>query len=560
MAQDLRYFLYTPSFKIKSCPTYQQGSLGSDLERRNTLAGSLGKIGDLSLWNLAGAGKIGAALRNIASISNAVRGGNGAQPTIIGSGADWILTQLGLNSGALNFAKDFHPEAANQAVSTAQMIYEKMSQGKFKFEDIPFALQDFQNLEQLVTNIFTQSSSGAGHTFEKCGATPYAMDLIRYAPKHKFLFVVQFEFTEPYSDMNKNDMAFVVQTATMPNIQFEYDDVNMYNFHTQVIKKVTFNPMSMTFLDDDRNQATLFYTNYLKAYSPIANMHFSQKIHNHNVYEESGMQYGNTHGQIYPGPISTNAYSASRGLLNGDQKNMIKQITLFHIYRQGRLMNIHKFYNPKMTTMNADDLDMSDGGTPAKVNLEFMYDGYFVIPGYQIDPSVNKEYNITDLTDKGEFAYGLKYNGGGNAPYTKDDNSVSGQELLKGTNNPISSSKYNSNDNNIPTIYPSGNSLQLPGNVGGNSMSSQSWDNIVGQYGTTPITGNTNNLYSVKENSGDNIGSYVNRIKDKVQAQHELSNAQRRNEIYDIDNSSSRNSVLDSLTRMNGFTPASDLD
>jgi hypothetical protein len=451
---DPRYYTNPPlPFKVKSCGISQQSNLNQAIDRRNSLAGQLGKIGDLEVWNElgTGGGSVGQGLRTLAKISNSVRTGDGAIPSQLGNGVNWVLDTLGLNSAAINVAKDLNPTVANNALGQAKVLYEKISQGKLHLTDIPTIFQDMQEMERLLGGIITPSGSPTNATgvYQQCGASPYAMDLFNYAPKYKFLFVVQIEYTEGYQGLRDNNIAFVVKTSSRPEVEYEMEDLNMYNFHTKVTKRTNYGNMDMTFYDDDRNQAMLFYTAYMKAMSPVANMHFDQKISDTDVYGNSGMDFGGMgQGKIYPGPTPTNAYSASVGSLNGpNTKTIIKQITLYHLYRQGRLMNIYKFYNPRITQLQLDELDMSSNDVSG-VNIQFAYDGLFVIPGYQVNPQVNKEYNLTELTRGGLYPLQTT-NFAASGDETKDDNSVTGQQLVSSLGN-------GNNDNGIiPTAAQS---------------------------------------------------------------------------------------------------------
>lgn len=437
MASDPRYTQtnFLP-FRVKNCGLTKQAAIDDSIDRSNSLAGQLGKIGDLEIWNVLGGksgGKIGEGLRTLAKVSNSIRGGNGAQPTMIGSGVDWVFEHLGLNSTDIDIAKSLNPGIANTALGQAKSMYEKIKQGNFRITDVPGVFSDMQELERLIGGIITptQGPGTSSGIFEQCGASPYAMDLFRFAPKYKFLFIVQFEYTNPYMRLGLNKLAFVVKTSTRPQIDFEMEDINKYNFHTKVKKKTVYNPMTMTFLDDDQNQAMMFMNSYLKAYSPIANVN---DPHITNAYEEHTLELnGKNRGKIYPGEINTDVSASSLGLLLNNSKTVLSKVTLFHLYRQGQLMNVYEFYNPRISKLNLDDLDMN--GDCNEFTMDFSYDGLFMIPGFKTNPNAirgsGKNWNLEDISGMGVATYPIAMRGRNADDHNvKDLYGVTGQEYL----------------------------------------------------------------------------------------------------------------------------------
>lgn len=399
------------TFKCQAAAASSQGAV-------RDFGNAVGKIGDLQVLNSIGAGKIGQGLRTIASVSNTIRTGCGALPTSIGStlesGANWVLDQTGIGSSVVDAVRGFNPGVANAAWGQAQQIFQKAKQGHFKTTDIPGALQDLQNLERLGRNIFTGGGGDAGSI--TCTDSPYALDLIARAPKHKFMFVVSFVFNAPYGaalGLVGNETAFVIKKSTRPNIKFQAEDVNFYNFRTKVITKTEFEDMTMTFHDDMQNYSLKFYNAYRNAMSPITNMSGDTGLID---AETNGMNFANlmTSTNLIESTINTNYYSASRGPLAsfGDKDNveMLKSIKLFHVYDGGRLMNVFTFINPRITEMTLDDVDManSEGN---EVGIRFNYDSVHI--------ATDVPANSTQYTSSASFLpgtqvgsmYPLRYNG-----------------------------------------------------------------------------------------------------------------------------------------------------
>lgn len=392
-----------------------QANAASQQSDMRSFGNAVGKIGDLQVLNSIGGGAIGRGLRTLASISNSIRGGCGSLPTSIGStieaGANWVLEQTGIGSTIVDAVSGFNPQIANQAWGQAQQIYQAVKNGKFTAASIPGVLQDLQNLERLGRNIFTNNTGNTLQTVD-CLASPYAMDLISRAPKHKFMFVVSFIFNPGYSllDSVGGEVAFVVKKSSRPNMKFQMEDVNYYNFRTKVVTRTEFEEMSMTFHDDMTNNSLLFYNAYRNALAPITNMGVGQSgLLNP---EENGMNFSqlfSNNNPINSTNLPTNYYSASNGPLYGDQKEVLRAVRLFHIYDAGRLMNVFEFQNPRISELTLDDVDMS-AGDGSEVGIKFGYDNVYIDVGVAANSS---KYTTSSTflpgTDRSAL-YPLRYN------------------------------------------------------------------------------------------------------------------------------------------------------
>jgi hypothetical protein len=419
MAVDPRKFL------VADCPVDQKGQSNNAATKRNFFS-ALGKIGDLNALNDVGAGSIGQGLRTLTHVSNAIRTGQSVVPgregndifnstlgriantaaNAVNNGANIVLDTVGLGGAFDKVAGSFNPGVANNAYGAAKQVFEKVKQGNFKSTDIPGAFQDLQNLEILAKGIFTPSQTAEAKAIQGC-VSPYAADLIKFAPKNKFMFIVQFTYSPAYQGWKQlgNDFAFIVKTSGRPNIEFEYEEVNMYNFRTRIPKRTVYQPITMSFYDDNQNNANLFYTSYLRAISPQANMG-NGSIPTVEMYEEASMSTEQVSGTTFGNGPSITVGGGSLGALNDNTKNILSEIRLFHIFDYGKLMNIYHFYHPKILNMNLDDLNMAETGQGNEFSLEFAYDALYVEPNYDVKNTVT--YNITDLTGGNNAQYPIR--------------------------------------------------------------------------------------------------------------------------------------------------------
>lgn len=398
------------TFSVTYCP---RGTVEAQAEqgRRKSFLDNITNLGGLE-----GTGAVGEGLRTLAAVSNSVRSGSSVVPgregsdttnSLIGDiantaldavdqGANIVLDATGLG-GVADAVGEFKPDVANRAVGQAKSIFESVKQGNFELSDIPGVFSDLQNLEQLGRGLFGSSDQSKNKTreYNLCSASPYAMDLISYAPKFNFLFVMDVQFTEPYKaawgDIGSS-MAFVVKRSTRPSVEFEYEDVNMYNFWTKVPKKTVYPPVTMSFYDDNKNAAHLFYTGYTRAMSPIANIQQTQpqagdyEVNSMNFIQEAVTATFDGNGPSLAG------YASSLGPLLGNVNSIIERIRLFHVFDYGRLMNIYNFYNPRILSFNPTELNQAETGDGAEFEFQFAYDGMFIEPGWSVhEGGENKE-------------------------------------------------------------------------------------------------------------------------------------------------------------------------
>jgi hypothetical protein len=374
------------------------------------------------------------------------------------TGANWVLEQTGIAPTVVNALANFEPGIANQAWGQAKQIYQQVSQGGFKLTDIPYALQDLQNLERLGRNIFTPSVAEQRSIAVCEGISPYAVDLILRAPKYKFLFVVQVTYTREYSGFQNLDFAFVVKNTTRPSLKYQMSDANYYNFHTHHVTRTEFDEMKMSFHEDTGggrapgatrpdgekgNNALRFYAAYMRSTVPITNYQTHLEV---LQADQHGMNFGALDRPV-PNDVNTNAhmYSASTGPLltkrgsQSDDRGIIAEIRLYHIYNYGEHMNIYKFFNPRITSLSLDDLDMSNSTDGTEVSLAFNYDTVYIDTGI---PMKTKEHDLAQLMSNAK--YPMRYN-----------STTGGTPLPANSTNPFGTPTNGTRDSCSPAINTS---------------------------------------------------------------------------------------------------------
>lgn len=363
---------------------------------RFTNADALGKIGNIGILNDIGLGNVGQGLRTLSAFSNVVRRGAGNTPSFIADGANAVLNALGITGDQLNFLKDFDPNAVNLAYGNAKQIYDLVKNGRLSLDNIPAITSQMMRIEQLIGRVMGGNAPNIGFGIppggmqEKCNASAYAMDLISLHPKYKNLFVIQFIVQDgSVFDQLKDQggilkpVQFIAKKTSRPNISFETEEANLYNYRTRVVTKTQYQEMELSFIDDQKNYSTQFFKILLEYFSPASRI---PKANGHQ-WKDTGMKFGEDS-------------SASLGVLPGDQVTIFSEFVLYHVYGWGQYVNKYHFHNPKITMLNFDDVDMYASDYGNEVSMKFVYDSVHIETGLVMD---GPDAKVSSLTDVGAY-------------------------------------------------------------------------------------------------------------------------------------------------------------
>ena len=224
-------------------------------------------------------------------------------------------------------------------------------------------------------------------------STRYAADLIQYAPKHRFMFKVDFKFNPTYvqslmGGREKNAFTFLVKMIDRPKVEFVYEDVNYYNFRTKVLKEIRHDPLSMTFIDDIGNNTTDFFNAYRKAFSPISRNEFPTKL---------DPQIAATTGMNFSFPLLENKQdTASRGFLANNAINVLEAIIIRQVFAHGTRMCEYTFHNPRISRFDFDEVshENSEGNG---LSVQFDYDALYVSEMKGTDGTPAPMWGKTDI-------------------------------------------------------------------------------------------------------------------------------------------------------------------
>lgn len=217
-------------------------------------------------------------------------------------------------------------------------------------------------------------------------STRYAAALTKtgqadYNPKLKFLFKVSFEF---HPDMRgaastmsieldeiQRDVGFMIRHIDRPKFDFEYEEVNMYNFRTKVLKAIKHRELALTLYDDIGNQVLNFVNVYRKLLQPVVR----QPQMPSTKFGDYGMEFDESYSGLD---------SSHRGPLPNDAINVLSKMTIHQIFVERgsnadnpsswvKMVDFN-FINPRFTNIDVDDMDHENGGAFNLVTMTVDYD------------------------------------------------------------------------------------------------------------------------------------------------------------------------------------------
>lgn len=403
-----------PSYLPEKMTKDPRAYLSSGCNKGSKFLQGLGKLGDIEIES--------GVLRGLDTLVNITDAGGPKLTGIIDGGAnavmDTVMSPLGFGSQEVNTTLNaINPSAVNTALGSANIIREKMRNRDFTARDIPEVVQDFKSLGNVARNALDLDAINQKVPVDPCKpftpslASPFALDLISKGVKYKFNFVVEFKYNKPYNaSMSGLGNTFMVKTVRLPQVEFEHVDVNMYNYRTKVPTKTLYQPLDMTFYDDDQNQVLNFYSSYLKTMSPIANRRSS------SFMEQGSMDFDNLDEEIInvtggtSGTHNAHNYSSTLGPISSEidkgKNTILDRIIIYHVYDKGFKMNVYEIFNPKITSMTLPELDQT-ASENTELSINAVYDSFYVHTGISTNITESYPLDIRSASSVGGALYPL---------------------------------------------------------------------------------------------------------------------------------------------------------
>jgi hypothetical protein len=275
------------------------------------------------------------------------------------------------------------PFNVKNLLKDTQVQLEKVASDKFGDAVEDFVKGGMGGLGKKVDPAAIPNRNEPGHWY----ATSYAAALAGttdYRPKMKFLFKVEFIFTQEakrqyekiFDGAKANDFTFMIKMIDRPKVDFEYDeDVNMYNFRTKALKRIIHRDLTMQIMDDVGNRVFDFFRYLMALHSPIVRGQFQR---DNTLKAPSGdkITTGSGMSWLKGGAGIDNAH---RGVLDSGFGNSIECIRVKQIFvnpvvglSDATQMVSFDFINPRIVSFDLDELSHEAND----VNLLTMVFGY----------------------------------------------------------------------------------------------------------------------------------------------------------------------------------------
>lgn len=183
-------------------------------------------------------------------------------------------------------------------------------------------------------------------------------------PKYKWLFHVYFETNVEYGQIYPNcpampNFGLLVKTVELPKYSIQVDELNQYNRKRYIQKKINYNPIRITFHDDNGNQVRKLWYDYYSYYygdptqptgvSPKDSGGASAALNPRNLYN------GDISGQTtwgYQGDISQSNASTSGNQDTAHKVPFLRSVKIYGFNQHNFAM--YQLINPIIDTFNHD--------------------------------------------------------------------------------------------------------------------------------------------------------------------------------------------------------------
>lgn len=185
-------------------------------------------------------------------------------------------------------------------------------------------------------------------------------DTFRLAPKHKFNYYVRFEIdptankASAFTTKNSEEASLLVKSCDLPKFSFDTSTLNQYNRKKLIYSNFNYEPVSLTFHDDNNGVVNALWAIYYGYY--IRDRH----ITSHG--------YSSTHYR----PTDTELDSYRYGLDSNISVPLFRSVS---IYTMGRRRFVgYTLVNPKITQWQHGVMDHYASADMAESNMTLQYE------------------------------------------------------------------------------------------------------------------------------------------------------------------------------------------
>ena len=214
------------------------------------------------------------------------------------------------------------------------------------------------------------------------------------APKLNHLYFVTFNINDGvirdpgWLEQGVREVGLLVKSSGLPKFKIKIEEMNQYNRKTQVQTKLTYDPLSMEFHDDNSEITNGLWKNYYRYYytdstyggkddtaqTQASRISLGQKLFG-GLFNPGSKRIKNRETSLVPAAFSDNKYSKDTypyGLDNLQTVPFFKSIDIFVLHQQ-KFTQI-TLINPKITSWEHDDVGQGDNSKPMRNKMSVVYE------------------------------------------------------------------------------------------------------------------------------------------------------------------------------------------
>jgi len=227
-------------------------------------------------------------------------------------------------------------------------------------------------LNGFLNNVLQGASNPKGNLGDYQHASRlFVDDGMRLAPKTKFLYHVVFELSDNAQKMvpqldqrHKQEINMLVKQADLPKFSVQTSTKNMYNRKKNMQTSIEYDPVNITFHDDNMGLTTTLMEAYYRYYFRDGN------------YNSLGAAAPYAPRNTYQGPQTQNF---RYGLDNDHKTPFFNKITIYQMAKHSYLG--FTLVNPLITGLTHDQVDSYDNSTPSQNQISVAYEAVFYDQG-----------------------------------------------------------------------------------------------------------------------------------------------------------------------------------
>lgn len=227
-------------------------------------------------------------------------------------------------------------------------------------------------LNGFLDNVLAGATNPGGNLKDyQHAARLFTDDAFRLAPKSKFLFYTVFELSAsaqkvmPQLDQrHKQEINMLVKSIDLPKFQIQTVTKNMYNRKKNLQTAIEYDPINITFHDDNLGLTSTLMEAYFRYYYRDGN------------YRTDGVAPPYSARNTYGTPQSQNF---RYGLDNDHTEPFFNKITIYQMARHEYIA--YTLVNPLVTGLTHDQMDASAGGEVTQNQITVAYETVFYSRG-----------------------------------------------------------------------------------------------------------------------------------------------------------------------------------